>query len=166
MSSPDDVSPPPPRERVSRKAIGYWTVRALPLWVVVAGVETIALLASGPPTAVWAPIVVVTAVPAVTHVVVMPQWRYRIHRWEQSPTVFQTQSGWLVVERRIAPLSRVQTVDLDRGPLESVFGLSTLTVTTASAAGPLQVPALDRQVAERLSAELAVIAGDSRDDAT
>ena len=158
--------PPPPRERVSRRAVGYWTVRALPLWVVVAVVETAVLLPVGPPAAVWVPIVAVSLVLAVGHVVVMPRWRYRIHRWEQSPTAFQTQSGWLVVERRIAPLSRVQTVDLDRGVLENLFGLATLTVTTASAAGPLHVPALDRAVAERLSVELARVAGDSPDDAT
>ena len=160
------TTPPPPRERVSRKAIGYWTVRALPGWLVVAAVELAVLLPIGPPLAVWAPIAFGSLLLAVVHVVVMPQWRYRIHRWEQSPTAFQTQSGWLVVERRIAPLSRVQTVDLERGALENLFGLATLTVTTASAAGPLQVPALDRAVAERLSAELATVAGDSRDDAT
>lgn len=158
--------PPPPRERVSRRAVGYWTVRALPLWVVVAVVETAVLVPVSPPTAVWVPIVAASFVLAVTHVVVMPRWRYRIHRWEQSATAFQTQSGWLVVERRIAPLSRVQTVDLDRGVLENLFGLATLTVTTASAAGPLHVPALDREVAERLSVELARVAGDSPDDAT
>ncbi|MHA3702373.1 PH domain-containing protein [Jatrophihabitans sp. YIM 134969] len=158
--------PAPPRERVSRSAIGYWTVRALPGWVVIGGVEAAVLFPVGPPAAVWLPIVLVTLALAVLHVVVMPQWRYRIHRWEQSPTAFQTQSGWLVVERRIAPLSRVQTVDLERGVLENLFGLATLTVTTASAAGALQVPALDRDVAERLSAELARVAGDSPDDAT
>ncbi len=151
---------------MSRRAIGYWTVRALPLWVVVGGIESAVLLPVGPAPAVWAPIVAVSFLLAVLHVVVMPRWRYRIHRWEQSPTAFQTQSGWLVVERRIAPLSRVQTVDMERGVIENLFGLATLTVTTASAAGPLHVPALDRAVAERLSAELARVAGDSRDDAT
>lgn len=160
------TTPPPPRERVSRKAIGYWAVRALPGWLIVAAVELSVLLPVGPPAVVWGPIAFGSLLLAVVHMVVMPQWRYRIHRWEQSPTAFQTQSGWLVVERRIAPLSRVQTVDLDRGVLENLFGLATLTVTTASAAGPLQVPALDRAVAERLSAELATVAGDSRDDAT
>lgn len=158
--------PPPPRERVSRRAVGYWTVRALPLWVVVAVVEVAVLVPVAPSTVVWAPIVAVSFLLAAVHVVVMPRWRYRIHRWEQSPTAFQTQSGWLVLERRIAPLSRVQTVDLDRGVLENLFGLATLTVTTASAAGPLHVPALDRDVAERLSVELARVAGDSPDDAT
>jgi uncharacterized protein len=160
------TAPPPPRERVSRRAVGYWTVRALPGWVVLAGIEAAVLLPVGPPPAVWAPIVAVSLVLALTHVVVMPRWRFRIHRWERSATAFQTQSGWVVVERRIAPLSRVQTVDIERGALENLFGLATLTVTTASAAGPLQVPALDRDVAERLSTELARVAGDSRDDAT
>lgn len=160
------VAPPPPRERVSHKAVGYWTVRALPTWVVLAVVEASVLLPIGPPAFIWGPIVGLTVLGALIHLVVMPQWRYRVHRWERSDVAFQTQSGWLVVERRIAPLSRVQTVDVERGVLENVFGLATLTVTTASAAGALKVPALDRPTAERLSDDLARVAADSRDDAT
>ena len=38
-----------------------------------------------------------------------------------------TQSGWLSQERRIAPISRVQTVDTERGPLEQLFGLANVT---------------------------------------
>ena len=34
-----------------------------------------------------------------------------------------TRTGWLVQERRIAPISRVQTVDTHRGPLDRLFGL-------------------------------------------
>lgn len=158
--------PPPPSQRVSTRAVGYWTVRALPLWVVVAGTETAVLVPTRPPTAVWAPIVAVTLLAAVTHVLLMPRVRYRIHRWERSDVAFQTQSGWLVVERRIAPMSRVQTVDVERGVVENLFGLATLTVTTASAAGPLKVPALDRPTADRLAEDLGRIAGASPDDAT
>ena len=42
---------------------------------------------------------------------VVPMWRYRVHRWEIRPQAVYTRTGWLVQERRIAPISRVQTVD-------------------------------------------------------
>ena len=74
---------------------------------------------------------------AALHASVMPQWRYRVHRWEATPTAVYTRAGWFNQERRIAPLSRIQTVDTERGPLEQLFRLANVTVTTASAAGPL-----------------------------
>ncbi|MDT4928587.1 MAG: uncharacterized protein QOF92_1454, partial [Pseudonocardiales bacterium] len=37
-----------------------------------------------------------------------------------------------------------------RGPFEQVFGLANVTVTTASAKGPLKVHALDVAIADRL----------------
>ena len=67
----------------------------------------------------------------------MPRVRYRIHRWESTDTAVYTQTGWLSRERRIAPMSRVQTVDFEQGPIDRLLGLASVTVTTASAAGPL-----------------------------
>ena len=61
-----------------------------------------------------------------------------------------TRSGWLVQERRIAPISRVQTVDTHRGPLDRLFGLANVTVTTASSAGAVRIVALDSDVADRI----------------
>ena len=74
---------------------------------------------------------------AIGHAIVMPQWRYSVHRWEVAPQAVYTRAGWLYQESRIAPISRIQTVDSERGPLEQLFGLANVTVTTASAAGPL-----------------------------
>ena len=97
--------------------------------------------------------------------VVVPQWRYRVHRWEVSATAVYTQRGWWARERRIAPLSRVQTVDFAQGPLARLFGLASVTVTTASAAGPLSIDGLDRDVALALIDELTrkadLVAGDA-----
>ena len=108
------------------------------------------------------PVVVVSAVVAL----VVPQWRYQVHRWEVSDTAVYTQRGWWARERRIAPMSRVQTVDLAQGPLARVFGLATVTVTTASAAGALQIEGLDQAVAQRLVDELTLKADLDAGDAT
>ena len=143
-----DVELRAPAHRVSSRARVYWTVRALPAWLVVAAVVTVALVGSRPPVAVKGGVGVAVAVLALTHLVVMPQWRYRVHRWEITDAAVYTQAGWFTQERRIAPINRIQTVDTHRGPLEQLFGLSNVTVTTASARGPIKIHALDRGVGE------------------
>ena len=133
---------------MSRRARWYWTVRAAVGWIVVGLVATVVLSAADSDAVVdrasW------SRSPRwrSAHLVVMPQWRYRVHRWEITDTAVYTQSGWLHQERRIAPIARVQTVDTERGPFEQLFGLANVTVTTASAKGPIKIHALDRAVAE------------------
>jgi membrane protein YdbS with pleckstrin-like domain len=103
---------------------------------------------------------------AVVSVFVVPVWRYRVHRWEISDKAVYTRTGWLVQERRIAPISRVQTVDTHRGPLDRLFGLANVTVTTASSAGAVQIVALDSAVADGIVARLTDIAAIGERDAT
>ncbi len=106
----------------------------------------------------------------VAFVVVAPLWRYRVHRWEISlapgPPAVYTRSGWITQERRIAPISRVQTVDTYRGPLDRLFGLANVTVTTASSAGAVRIVALDSEVADQVVAQLTDIAAIGAEDAT
>jgi uncharacterized protein len=141
-----------PAHRVSSRARVYWTVRALPLWIVVGLVEFAILAGSDASAGVVTLVVAVTVVIGGAHLVVMPQWRFRVHRWEVTDTAVYTQSGWLDQERRIAPIARVQTVDTQRGPLEQLFRLANVTVTTASAKGPIKIHALDLRVADHIVA--------------
>ena len=103
---------------------------------------------------------------SIAYVVIMPRWRYRVHRWEATEHAIYTQAGWLRQERRIAPLSRVQTIDLERGPVAQLFRLASVTVTTASAAGPLSIHGLDLPVARELVESLTSAAVRERGDAT
>ncbi len=100
------------------------------------------------------------------YVVVVPSWRYLVHRWEVTDTAVYTQTGWWARERRIAPMSRIQTVDHVEGALARLFGLATVTVTTASAAGALGIAGLDKDVARRLVDELTMKADAVEGDAT
>jgi uncharacterized protein len=158
----------PPRHLVSQRAIWYWTVRALFGWLVFASLQVLFLLVTlGDGTLRWhVAVLVATAVAAAVHLVVMPRWRYRVHRWEATDHAVYTQAGWFSQQRRIAPISRIQTVDTERGPLEQLFGLSNVRVTTASAAGPLRIHGLDRPVAQKLVDDLARAIEATRGDAT
>ena len=155
-----------PRHRVSPRAVRYWATRALAGWVVIAAVQVVWLLSDDGGGAIHTILLVATTALASTHVAVMPQWRYSVHRWEVAPQAVYTRAGWLHQESRIAPISRIQTVDTERGPLEQLFGLADVTVTTASAAGPLSIEGLDRATAERLVDELTSAAQATRGDGT
>src|SRR3954465_14316355 len=157
----------PPMHRVSPRALWYWAAKAAVLWIVLLVPQVIWWLADSDGSAL--PHVVVGAawlVLAAVHLVVMPQWRYRVHRWEATGTAVETEAGWLSQERGIAPISRVQTVDSERGPIEQLFKLANVTVTTASAAGPLKIDGLAVQDPDQLVADLATRVGHTTGDAT
>jgi membrane protein YdbS with pleckstrin-like domain len=152
---------------VSRRAIPYWTVRALGGWLVVALVQVLLFILLHDGQSGWHVIALaITVVVAALHLVVMPQWRFRVHRWEVTENAVYTQAGWFSQERRIAPITRIQTVDTERGPLEQLFGISNVTVTTASAAGPLKIHGLERDRAQTLVDELVRAVEATRGDAT
>lgn len=157
----------PPMHRVNPRARWYWAVRAAVLWIVLLGPQVIWWF--GDEDGGRLPHVIVGVgwlVLAAVHLAVMPQWRYRVHRWEATATAVYTQTGWLSQERRIAPISRVQTVDSERGPIEQLFKLANVTVTTASAAGPLKIDGLAAADADQLVADLTTRVGESTGDAT
>ena len=148
-----DVGLRPPANRVSPRTPWVWAARAV---LPVVGVGVALGLADGPlhwfAMTWWLWVLYVVA--ALAYLVGMPLVRYRIHRWETTDAAVYTQTGWLTTERRIAPMSRVQTVDFDQGPIARLVGLASVTVTTASAAGPLRIDGLDLAVAQRMVAEL------------
>jgi membrane protein YdbS with pleckstrin-like domain len=155
-----------PRHRVSARAVTMWrlsaTLGTLPL--VAGGVVAWALVSD---QQWWATVLLALLVIALSgYVVLMPSIRFRVHRWEVTPTAIHTRAGWLTRETRIAPLSRVQTVDSRQGALMRLFKLASLTVTTASAAGPITVDGLDQEEARRVVAELTEITGRTEGDAT
>ncbi|GAA0586987.1 PH domain-containing protein [Paractinoplanes ferrugineus] len=157
----------PPMHRVNPRARWYWAARAAVLWIVLLVPQVIWWVAdSGEAELPHVLVGVAWAVLAAVHLIVMPQWRYRVHRWEATDTAVYTQTGWLSQERRIAPISRVQTVDSERGPIEQLFKLANVTVTTASAAGPLKIDGLAAKDAEQLVADLTTRVGHTLGDAT
>lgn len=154
-----------PQHRVSRKAIWWWTLRAAASWLVpLVGLLVLSATAVAPGWFIW--IIVGVAVVGVLYTIAMPQWRYRVHRWEATPEAVYTLAGWLNREWRVAPVSRIQTVDTKRGPLEQLLGLATVTVTTASAAGPLHISGVDHDRAVRLVDELTARTQAAEGDAT
>ena len=154
-----------PAHQVSPRAVGYWRlIAAVPVGVVAVALAVLALLDFSLPKVLLP--VGLALVALAAYAVLMPPLRFRVHRWEVTPTAIYTRSGWLGRDERIAPLTRVQTVDSHQGALMRAFRLKSITVTTASAAGPITIDCLDVDVADRTVAELTEITGGTAGDAT
>lgn len=155
-----------PAHRPSRTAPLVWALGAAVPFVFLVVAQVIWFVLDGALPWLHALAAALTVAAAVLFVVVVPLWRYRVHRWEIGPRAVCTRTGWFTQEQRIAPISRVQTVDTFRGPLDRLFGLANVTVTTASSAGAVQIVALDVAVADAVVAQLTDIAALGGHDAT
>ena len=74
--------------------------------------------------------------------------------------------GGLVREWRIVPISRIQSVDVARGPVQQWLGLATLRVVTASHEGHVKIVGLDADVVAAAAAELTALTQATPGDAT
>src|SRR5262245_22071325 len=83
-------------------------------------------------------------------------WGYRI-----KGRVLETRSGILFHRARLLPLSRLQHVDIERGPFERMYGLASLVLHTAGThSASILIPGLDAAEAVRLRDHLVEIGGD------
>ncbi|MDX6739768.1 PH domain-containing protein [Actinocorallia sp. A-T 12471] len=158
----------PPAHRVSGRAVIKWAADLLIGGAVLTGVAFgFTAWARGADFAFqpgWLPWTV--AALSVISVLVIPAWRYRVHRWEVSSDVVYTTVGWLSREWLLVPVSRIQTVDAAQNWLERLLDLATLKVTTASHEGSSELTGLPVGTATELAERLARRAHDLRDDAT
>ncbi|NJQ08144.1 PH domain-containing protein [Streptomyces lonarensis] len=160
------ISLRPPRHRVQPRVVAWWTLRAL------CGTA----LAAATPLAAWffwessrtwtGPVAVAVLALGLLYAAVTPSWRYAVHRWETTDEAVFVSAGWFVRDWRIAPISRIQTVDTSRGPIEQLLGIATLVVTTASASGAVHVRGLAPDVARASAEQLAEITRRTPGDAT
>ena len=170
MSAP----PAPVREpawQLSRSAIGLWVTEGVLSAVGVGLAATLFILfvpasAGGPvPLLRWL-VPIAAALFAIVVVGVRPWFRYRVHRWEVTEDAVYTLTGWLTRTWTLVPVARIQTVDVTRGVLQQLFGLSTVAVLTASSQGTVRVWHLEADVAQLVAADLAHRAEQVRDQAT
>jgi uncharacterized protein len=166
--------PPPVREPawpLSRSAIGLWVTEAVINSVLLGIGATLFVLFV--PSDMPAPFPLfrwlfpaAVLLYAVVAIGIRPWVRFRVHRWEVTGEAVYTLTGWLTRTWTLVPISRIQTVDVTRGVLQQLFGLSTVAVMTASSQGTVQVWHLEADVAQRVADDLAHRAEQVRDQAT
>jgi membrane protein YdbS with pleckstrin-like domain len=100
---------------------------------------------------------------ALALVTLLPVWlpgrRFAAHTYRVDGLSLELRSGIMWRKSVLIPVSRVQHLDLQRGPLERRFGLATLQVHTAGTSNAVHsIPGLDADVALHLREELAASA--------
>jgi membrane protein YdbS with pleckstrin-like domain len=156
----------PPTSTLNERVVGWWRVQLLLTTAIpVAVLAVLGLLIE--PARLWllTPAVVL-AVLGLACTLFLPNWWFRVHRWEVTDEAVYVRTGALWQEWRIAPMSRIQTVDTMRGPLEQAFRLATVIVTTASSKGAIKIEGLDHELAAELAEQLTRITQATPGDAT
>lgn len=102
------------------------------------------------------------AVLFVLFLVILPPIRYVRWRYELTDDYLDIAKGIIWRKRYIIPFIRVQNTDTRQGPILRLFGLSSVTVSTA--AGEHEIPGLGNEEAEQLRDRAAELARIARED--
>lgn len=154
----------PAANRLDPRMHTYWLVESLLATLaaaVITIVATVVTALAGAETAAWIVGLVggVIVVGLGASSFVTPRLDYRNFGYEVTELGLYVVSGWLWRRWQVVPHARVQTVDTTAGPLLRAFGLVSVEVSTASAAGSTSIPGLRPPVADVLVTELARQAG-------
>jgi membrane protein YdbS with pleckstrin-like domain len=87
--------------------------------------------------------------------------RYRAWGYAEREDDLLVRRGVMVKRLTVVPYGRMQFIDVTAGPVDRVFGLSTVQLHTAAAATDARIPGLAIPEAERLRDRLAAL-GESR----
>lgn len=166
MSTPISKELRPPENPVDTRAKRLWILQSVVWWGAILVIASVAFAFWTPARPFLLVVMIVAGVALLVGVLVEPFWRFRVHRWEITDEAVYGLSGWIVLTWRVAPISRIQTVDAIRGPIEQMLGLSTLRVTTASSAGSIDIVGLDKDVAAEAADRLTTIVELTPGDAT
>lgn len=157
MSGVPEAAPPAPELTPldPRVRLLWWMVAALTLVPVTATAVAVDLASP-----IGLPSGLVTGAALVSGVVLavtLPILRYRRWQYALRPDDLWIRKGVVWVTTSVIPLSRLQFVDTTQGPLERLFGLSSLVVHTAAIGTSGRLPGLDAATAAGLRERLAAI---------
>ncbi len=150
-------------ERLNSKAIWLFFFQSLKSFAVLVGVAFIfsseLLIVSIFMSDFWTPVGLVLLVMAIPLAIILPSYirarlSYRFWRYDLADQAFKIERG-VIRKRYISiPYDRIQNVDIYRGLLARMLGLSDLQIQTAGYSGAVRtegrLPGLDPRVAESL----------------
>jgi len=165
------AQPREPQWQVASSAIGLWTVQEVIgalFFLIPAAAASIFVPDDAPRWLVVGTDILPWALAALflAEILILPRYKYAVHRWEVTNDGIYTRSGWLSRTWILVPISRIQTVDVTRGPLQRMFGLASVSVRTASAHGSVEIDQLDQLTAAQVADDLSKRANLYDDDAT
>lgn len=144
-------------ERLSKKAKGCMRVAAIVgfvVWLVISGV--VFIIAREPMGVYIAKIVgiilLVTYVLNILNVIIAPEIRYLRYRYCIDEEKVDLIEGIWVITEEIAPIERIHQIEVAEGPIDRMFGLGKVIVTTAG--GTITLRFIEKEKADLLAKNL------------
>lgn len=156
----------PPQHRVDRRFILWRTLQAFFWGVGVLGALGAAYRFIEVARPWLGPVLLILGLIYLVNILLMPTWRYLVHRWETTDDAVYALEGWVTKKWQIVPISRIQSIDTETGPIQQLLGLATIKVTTAAQEGTITIQGLDIGIAEQTVDRLREVTAATRGDAT
>ena len=154
-----------PQYQLPKKAITVWRLygffQTICLALVAAGAVFLTMKFDWPIWIQWTMIAVVV-LSLVLSIILFPNIRWKIWRYEVREQEIEIQSGLFVVKRTLIPMVRVQHVDTEQGPILKKYNLANISIS--SAATTHTIPMLDLEDADILRMKISELARVAEDD--
>ncbi len=155
-----------PKERIHPSAMKVWRIQGGILFAIeiaiAIGYFFLAREVAALPGFLFYILLGVAGFMGVLHIVAIPQIRMIYWGYELREEEVDIQYGLIVIKRSLIPMTRIQHVDTHHGPIMRLFGLATLSISTAGTKH--QVPALKQETAESLRRRISELALESEED--
>ncbi len=141
-------------EKLSKRAFGcMYVATALGSVVGLAIIVAVYLLWLGPENIQTGKIIaVIIGVLIILNAAISPYFRFHRYRYAINEEFVDIREGYIFVERNIVPLERLHKMQTIRGPIDRMFKVAKVVVTTAG--GDVTIRFLDEEKAEFIAENL------------
>lgn len=158
-----------PKQTLDPKAIYVWRIKGMISSLVFAFIVSVYLIFSSfvsflptPPKWGYFILLLLIFAYAVYKIAIIPTLRFRYWRYDVTEEEIDLYRGIFVRTRTAIPMTRVQHVDTEDGPLFRYYGLAAVNISTAATTHV--IPALSHEVADELREKIAQYAMVVEDD--
>lgn len=141
-------------EKLSKKALGCMYVATGIGCVILLGILTAlnVLLFFPMGITVGKIVSLVLAILILFNAIVSPYFRFHRYRYKIDEECIDIQEGYIFVTREIVPIERLHKMEVSRGPIDRMFGVGKVQVTTAG--GDVTIRFLEKEKAEAIAESL------------
>ena len=97
-------------------------------------------------------VLMILTVVSILNLVISPYFRYKRYKYIITEDKVDVVEGYIFIKREIVPIDRIHKITLERGPIDNIFGLSKVILTTAG--GTVTIKFLKLSEAEKISDSL------------
>lgn len=102
----------------------------------------------------------------ILYLIISPKMRYERYRYSITEDAIDVREGFIFIERNIVPIERLHKIAIEKGPIDRIFKLAKVIVTTAG--GDITIRFLEDEksefIADTLKKKINEIAIESRLD--